>query len=264
MEERMVKFHEKVKAGKTLIGTHVICNDSQLTEVMGNNGFDYFWLDTEHTAIDLYQVVLHLIAARATDTPVFVRIPWNDMVLAKPILEMGIQGMIFPLIKTVEDAKKAVEACLYPPEGVRGWGPRRAIKYGLESPDEYLNKGHKEVLRMIQIETREAVDNIDAIAAIPEVDILVLGPADLSGSYGKFLKFKDPEMMKIYGHVAERAHKAGKKALVSNANYGYDMVKMWVELGFDMITAGSEAAFIMEGSKTYLANAAKVLADLGK
>ena len=248
------EFWSNYKNHKLMIGTHITCNDSQQTEILSYVGFDYFWLDTEHTVIERYTVLLHLIAARASGKPVFVRIPWNDQVLAKPILDIGADGLIFPMINSAEDAERAVAACRYPPRGVRGFGPRRATRCGLDSADDYIHSESEKIVKLIQIETRSAVEHIDEIARVDGVDILVLGPCDLSGAFGKLNQIKDPEIQQIYRHVVERAHAAGKPVLVSNGNYSLENIRMWVDMGFDMITVGNESSFIVNGAKTAIAN----------
>jgi 2-keto-3-deoxy-L-rhamnonate aldolase RhmA len=252
---------EKFKSGKLQLGTHITCNDPQMTEMIGNVGFDYFWIDTEHTVIGNDTLLLHLIAARATNTPAFVRIPWNDPVLVKPVLELGVDGLIFPMIHDAQEAQEAIRACLYPPEGTRGYGPRRAIRYGLDSPKEYIESESKKILKLIQIETRGAVENIDEIAGLPGVDIVILGPNDLSGAYGKLGQIRDPEIQKLYRYVVERAHAADKPALVSYGAYTADLIQMWIDLGVDMITAGSDAYYVVNGAKDLLRSAKEIFAS---
>lgn len=248
------EFWRNFQNHKLMIGTHITCNDSQQTEMISNVGFDYFWLDTEHTVVERYMVLLHLIAARASGKPVFVRIPWNDQVLAKPILDIGADGLIFPMINTAEDAERAVAACRYPPNGVRGFGPRRATRFGLDSVEEYIQSESGKIVKLIQIETRSAVEHIDEIASVDGVDVIVLGPCDLSGAYGKLNQIKDPEIQQVYRHVVERAHAAGKPALVSNGNYSFENIRMWIDMGFDMITVGNESSFILNGARTAIEN----------
>ena len=260
IEELMAKVKEK----KCVIGTHITANDSQQTEIIGNVGFDYLWIDLEHTAIDKYCLLQHLIAARSAGMPCFVRIPWNDPVLAKPVLEMGVQGVIFPLVETVEEAEQAVKSCLYPPDGIRGFGPRRATRYGLDSVQDYIHVSSKKILKLVQIETRSAFENVDKIAAIPGVDIVILGPNDLSGAFGKLAQINDPEIQEIYRTVIRKTHEAGKPLLVSTGDFSRASIKMWAEMGADFITVGSEMGYIVQGARTTLTNAREVFAELRK
>lgn len=245
---------EKLEKNGVVVGTHITGNDPQLTEIIGNAGFDYLWIDTEHAPIEKTILLNHLIAARACGIPAFVRIPWNDAVLAKPILDMGADGLIFPMIRTKEDAEYAVRSCLYPPDGIRGFGPRRATQFGKIPVAEYIATGHKAIVKLIQIETKEAVDNIDAIASTPGVDVIVIGPMDLSGAYGKLAQVQDPEIQNIYRYVAEHGRKAGKPVLVSTGGYNCENLKMWIDMGVNMITVGNEPGYIGDGLKKTLEN----------
>ena len=109
-----------------MYGTLLCIGDPTVTEIISQAGFDVLWIDTEHSPISGITLQNTLIAARAGGTPAWVRIPWNDPVLAKPVLDMGADGIIFPYIRTLEDAERAVAACEYPPRGVRGYGPMKA------------------------------------------------------------------------------------------------------------------------------------------
>jgi len=122
---------EKIKKKIPIIGTLVSINDSSITELLCDIGFDFIWIDMEHTPIVKKDVHFHIMAAKGTGAATFVRVAWNDPILVKPILEMGPSGIIFPFIRTASEARKAVSSCLYPPKGIRGFGPRRSIKYGI-------------------------------------------------------------------------------------------------------------------------------------
>lgn len=252
------KLFDKINSGKIAIGTHITGNDPQLAEIIANAGFDYLWIDTEHAPIEKTVLINHLIAARACDIPAFVRIPWNDAVLAKPVLDMGADGIIFPMIKTKEDAEYAVKSCLYPPEGIRGFGPRRATQFGKIPVMDYISKLHQNIVKLIQIETREAVEHIDEIANTPGVGVIVIGPMDLSGAFGKLAQTNDPEMQKIYRYVAEHGRKAGKPVLVSTGGYRPEQIKQWTDMGVNMYTVGNEPGYISDGLKTTLENFRKV------
>lgn len=256
----IAELMSKVRGGKTAIGHHICGIDPEHTEMIASIGYDYLWIDMEHTSIDKRLLPLHLMAAKAYNVPCFVRIPWNDLVLAKPILEMGIDGMIFPLIQTADDARRAVSYCLYPPEGLRGFGPRRAVRYGLDSVPEYISAKSKELLKLIQIETRSAYDHLEEIAAVEGVDVLILGPADLSGAFGKLCRFDDPEIQQVYKNVVQRSHAAGKPVLVSTGAYSRETIRQWRDLGCDMITIGTEAGYVVDGASAAYAHARDLLA----
>ncbi len=240
---------DKVKEGKTLLGAHILGNDHQATELMGRCGIDYFWLDTEHTMIDKALLLQHLVAAQAAGIPVFVRVAKNEASLVKPLLDAGVQGIIFPMIHDVKEAEYAVKSCYYPPAGIRGVAPGRAINFGLDSFKGYMEKGCREIMTLVQIETREAVENIDDIVHIAGLDVSVIGPMDLTGAFGKMGEITDPDIVKIFRHVIERSHRAGKPVMVSTPVYDRNTIRMWKEWGVDMITAGTEYSHIVAGMK---------------
>ena len=260
--ELVDRLFERLRNGETLIGTHITCNDPLQTELIGNAGFDYLWIDTEHTYIEKTVLINHLIAARASRIPAFVRIPWNDQVLAKPILDMGADGIVFPMIKTAADAEYAVKSCLYPPDGFRGYGPRRSTQFGKYSTKEYIDSDHKKIVKLIQIETREAVENIDSIVANPGVSVIVIGPMDLSGAFGKLAQTDDPEIRNIYKYVAEKGRAAGKPVLVSTGSYSAENIRFWASIGVNMITIGNETGYISEGLNRTLQSFREVMAEV--
>jgi len=252
---------EKLRDGEVIIGTHITCMDPLQTEIIGNAGFDYLWIDTEHTYMEKTVLINHLIAARACRIPAFVRIPWNDQVLAKPVLDMGADGIIFPMIKTKEDAEYAVKSCMYPPYGFRGFGPRRSTQFGKYSTQDYIKETHKKIVKLIQIETKEAVDNIDKIAALPDVGVIVIGPMDLSGAFGKLSQTKDPEIQNIYRYVAQHGRAAGKPVLVSTGSYDVENIRFWVSCGVNMITIGNEPGYLNEGLRNTLESFKSVMKE---
>jgi len=225
------------------LGTHIVGGDTLFTEAAGTAGYDYLWIDTEHASLDRGHVVAHLVAARASGIRAFVRIGENDPTLAKPFLDAGVDGIIFPMITSAADAQRAVDSCLYPPVGSRGFGPVRAVVIADGDAATFASRTHADVLRLIQIETRGAVEELDAILALPGVDIAVLGPADLSFAFGKPLQYGDPEMIELFRHVADRAHAHGKPALMSSPPFDSDSLRFWRGLGYDLITVGGDVSF---------------------
>lgn len=176
---------EKLQDCEEIAGMHVSLGDACVSELLAGVGFDFLWIDTEHTAIDYQALQNHLIAARAGGTSTLVRIPENNKVLVKRVLEMGPTGIIFPMINTAEEAETAMKSCLYPPYGIRGYGPIRAVSYGQEDSDEYIQKKSMEICRCIQIETETAVKNLPEIVKNPYIDAYIFGPCDLSASIGE-------------------------------------------------------------------------------
>ena len=247
--EALERIRAKITRREPVFGTHISLNDPSVTELLGLVGFDFLWIDTEHSAIDRSVLLHHLIAARSAGKAAFVRVPWNDPVLVKPVLEMGIDGVVFPMIRTVEDARLAVASCLYPPEGIRGFGPRRAIRYGLQDRDEYLRTAADGFWRILQIEHHEAVDNLEGILKVRGVSAIVVGPNDLSGSVGLLGQTGHPTVVRLLDRIADAALAAG---VPFGASIRGDpaLVRQWMDRGAAWIAAGSDMDYIATGAGT--------------
>ena len=233
-------LRQKLSTGKRLFGTHIYTADIRITEIAGQIGFDYLWIDTEHAPTDYKMLENHLIAAKATGTPAMVRIPWNDPVLAKRALEMGPDAIIFPMIYNEEDARLAIDACLYPPLGTRGFGPQRAIRYGLMSTDEYMQVYTEETMRILQLETESSVLNLEKIAAIPFVDAFIIGPMDLSGSVNDLGNFTTGRTNELIDLAIRTAHDCGKPIGISFGGNSRELTEHWLSKDLDFISVSSD------------------------
>lgn len=245
---------EKIKRGETCFGTHTCWGGALLTEMYGMAGYDMVWIDTEHGAIDYATLLNTLVGVNTSDKMCsFVRIAWNDMVRAKPILDMGVDGIIFPMIITPEDAKNAVAAVRYPPAGVRGFGPGRAVSYGADSVKDYIATEHKKVWAILQIEDIRCVRNLDEIIKVPGIDAFIVGPCDLSASMGLLGQVSHPDVKKVMDEVAAKVKAAGIPFGVS-MGYHEQAVRDWIGRGASMIFADNEAGYVFNGCTTTLAN----------
>ena len=192
------------------IGTTVTLADIGVTEGLGLAGLDFVWIDMEHSTLGKIEVCGHIIAAKASQIASFVRVPWNDPVQMKPILDMGPDGLIVPQIRSLQEAKNAIAACFYPPKGVRGFGPLRASGYGTYNITESLPEDYKPTLLFLQVEHVDCVECIDDILALEGVDGLIFGPMDLSASIGKLGKMDDPELNQIMDDLSHKIIQSGK------------------------------------------------------
>lgn len=242
----------KLKNREMCIGTHVSLGESVVTEMMGYLDYDYLWIDMEHSVINTDQLLNHLIAAKASGINAIVRIPWNDPVLAKPVLDSGADGIIFPMVRSYEEARQAMEACMYPPKGVRGYGPRRAAQFGMIDGASYRAQVDDQLLRFIQIEHIDAVRDLDRILTIDEIDAFIFGPNDLSGSMGKLGQFDDPEVRSVIDGAIAKINAAGKVAGLSLGAADEKTLRSWYERGVRMISAGFDVKYIMAGAKANL------------
>ena len=248
-EQLRRKFHNH----ELVVGGHVFYADSEITEQLGNHGFEFVWIDAEHSALDLKCVLSHIMAAAAADTASIVRVAWNDPVRIKPVLEMGPDGIILPMVCTKEEAESAVRSCTYPPRGIRGFGPRRANQYGAMDTITYLENADRSFLRILQIEHRDAVENLDEILTVEGIDLLVVGPNDLSASYGLLGHTRDPRMMPIYDEIARKCRAAGIPFGVSVGAGDRESMKEWIRRGVSFLGCGDDISYISMGCRQTLA-----------
>lgn len=242
---------EKLKEDKPAIGTFVGFGHPDVTEMLSRMGFDWLVIDAEHSPIGYETIQCMLQGMNGTECTPIVRPQWNDMVAIKRILDIGAHGVLIPWINSREDAEYAVRACKYPPEGLRGFGPRRAALLDRN----YAGTANKELLVIAQIETREAVDNVDDILSVDGIDVVYIGPMDLSLSYGlTFPDFENVEYLEAFDRVLAAAEKWKKPA----GMYAFSNNVQWaIEKGFKLITVDSAETFLMRGARTALKNATK-------
>lgn len=248
----MNQLKQKLRVGGKLIGTHISMNDPFMTELIASLGFDYLWIDTEHTAIDYQQLQTHLLAARAGGTPAIVRVPWNDAVLAKRVLEMGPDGIVFPMVNTPEEAKRAMDACLYPPLGTRGFGPLRAVNYGAADTQAYIDNNVENLCRFVQVEHVDAVRNLPETAKNPYIDGFILGPCDLSGSIGELNRVFEPHTDALIDEAISVAHAAGKPIGLSTGAVDEPTIAHWFGKGIDFLSAGTAQQMIVDGMRALI------------
>jgi 2-keto-3-deoxy-L-rhamnonate aldolase RhmA len=235
-----------------VVGGHVFLTDPSISEAMAGYGYDFIWIDGEHGPFDKNTLLSHVVFANEGGAAAFVRVPKNDPDVIKPILEMGIDGIIIPQVKSAEEAKAALSACLYPPRGIRGFGPRRAIKYNAMSMGDYLSDADDSFLRILQIEHVDAVRHIDEIVALDGLDALIIGPMDLSSSIGLLGKPLAPEVVELGVKTIKAAKRHGIPCGVS---IGPDatLINAWKKAGVDFISCGDDVSFLQIGAAKTIA-----------
>jgi 2-keto-3-deoxy-L-rhamnonate aldolase RhmA len=181
--ENALKFRAKLQQGTICVGSAITFSDPTITEALSGI-LDFVWIDAEHGPHTIQTIQGHIIATKGSDAAPIVRVAWNDPVLIKPMLDAGAAGIIAPMVCTAEEARRLVSACLYPPEGIRGFGPRRPSNYGQRVGPEFCQAANRAIIPIAQIEHITAVENIDAIINVPGLAAILLGPNDLAGSMG--------------------------------------------------------------------------------
>ena len=257
----MNAFKEKLQSGQHLIGFEVDLCDPCISEMVGMLGYDYIWVDTEHEAMDYHTVLMQIIACRAGGTASVVRIPFNEPYLAKRVLEMGPDGIIFPMVSSAAEAKAAMDACLYPPMGKRGFGPRRACRYGAEDLFDYIREAPDRTCRFIQLEHIDAIRDLDNILEVPYIDGMIVGPCDLSGSIGHLNEIFHPEVLALIDIAISKCRKAGMPIGVAVGANSEKDVQFWFDRGFQFISAGSDISAIVAVAREQQAVMRKIFRD---
>lgn len=235
----MSSFKERMGSGEVLIGAMIETPEPDLAELMGTLGFDWFWIDMEHCPLDFKDVQTILQVVRGSEAATLVRVPWNDPVYIKRALDLGPTGVIVPWVNNRDEALKAVMACKYPPDGIRGCGPRRPVWY--MGFTEYVRKANENVVVVVQIETGDALRNLSEILSVPGVDGTMVGPADLSASLGCLGYPDEPDVVEAIKRVAD-AHR-GTKVCPGIASNPRD-AERHIELGFRLVNVGSDLGFM--------------------
>ncbi len=245
MELQRNEFKHAIKAGKVQIGLWNSLCSNIVTEVVGYSGFDWLLLDTEHSPNELPAVMSQLQSVqRGTATPI-VRPAWNDPVLIKRILDIGAQSILVPFVQNAEEARKAVAATRYPPEGIRGITTSgRAARFGRVK--DYVKKANAEICLLVQAETREALDNLEAIASVEGVDGVFVGPADLSASFGQIGNPQHPEVQKAIEDVAKSLKKLGKPAGILTPVE--EEARRYIDWGYTFVAVGSDLGLLTKGA----------------
>lgn len=247
-------LRERMKRGERLCGTIVCLTDPSICEMFGNIGYDFIWIDMEHTYMSYRDVLCHLNAARSTGTPAIVRVPQNDLTATKKVMEMGAEGIIFPMARTAKEVREWIDMTLYPPHGTRGFGPMRAIGYGKDDVMDYVTRKSLDFCRFVQIEHVDCVKNLEEIAEIEYLDGFIFGPNDLSGSLGELGHVFEEHTVELIRRAIAIARKHGKYVGLAGG-YVPETIRFWSDLGVDMLTVGADWNFIYE-------QGARTLADL--
>ena len=231
-----------MREGKPAVGLFVCLPSYDVAELFSKIGLDWVLFDLEHGSIHFDTLHWLLAAASGKSTPL-VRVPSHDPSNVKLALDGGAQGIMFPQVNTREEAERAVKACRYPPRGIRGVGPRRASLYYTEYVD-YVKSADKETMVIVQIETREAVKNIEQIMSVEGIDAAFVGPADLSASMGFIASF--PNLEKEVVDAIATVLRVAKKHGVAPGIWGgsVEKVNRFIKQGFQFIALGEDADYL--------------------
>ncbi|MCG6874155.1 MAG: HpcH/HpaI aldolase/citrate lyase family protein [Betaproteobacteria bacterium] len=238
-------FKRAIATGRAQIGLWSSLSSNYSVEVIAGSGFDWLLIDTEHSPNDLESVLAQLQAAAAYPTHPIVRVPWNDMVTIKRYLDIGTQTLLVPFVQNAEEARAAVAATRYPPAGVRGVaGTTRATRFGRVKG--YPQQANEEVCVLVQVETQQALDQIEAICAVDGVDGVFIGPADLHASLGFLGETANAAVLPKIEEAIARIRKAGKAAGILTADE--KLARRYLELGALFVAVGADVGILARGA----------------
>lgn len=251
----------KIEEAGVPLGTVINLSDPTVTEVLANAGYDFLWIDGEHSPLGLPEVSRHVLAARSYGVAPFVRIPWNDPVRAKPVLEMGPAALVFPFVNNAEDAAHAVAACRYPPAGSRGFGPQRANLFGREPLEEYMARSDREPWVVLQIEHEDAVNNLEAICEVEGIGSLLVGPFDLSSSIGRAGQLKHPDLVALFDRVAEIANRKGVRFGAFALADDEETIGGWISRGASWLALDTDMGLLRQRALESVERVTTTIAD---
>lgn len=232
----------RLQAGEVLTGIWLSSGASGLAELAGHAGFDWCLVDGEHSAQSITDMVPQLQALAATPTQAVVRIPAAEVWMVKQALDIGAKAVLVPLVHDAQIATLMARAMRYPPDGIRGMGAAMARASGFGAMTDYVHKANANACLIVQAESRAALENIDAIAAVDGVDGVFIGPADLSADMGFVGQSEHPEVDAAIRHIIARTHAAGKFSGVLTFNPA--RIAMYREMGVGFLGVGGDVAIL--------------------
>lgn len=239
------RLKERIRSGRPALGSWIAFSDPYAVEVMATAGYDWLVIDTEHCPIGIESLRNILIAMKGTPAVPVVRLMNNHPDHFKMALDLGAGGVIVPMVETAADARRAVESCRYPPLGKRGCGPVRASNY-FNNYDEYMQQANNETLLVVQIETMQTLEELEAILQVQGVDAIFVGTGDLSLSMNFLEERQRPEIDEVVRQIFEKSQKAGiPYGTITGTPEEY---QKYAGLGATLLTVGGDLGFLMAGA----------------
>ena len=242
----------KLQAGQACFGAWMLSTSADMAEILAYAGMDFLLLDHEHGQGSIDDAIAQLRAIKGSDCVGVLRVPSNDPVYIKRALDAGVGGIMVPNVGSADEARRVVDACRYAPAGIRGaFGGMRAMKYGFNPG--YYETSFENLLVVVQVESARAIDAIPEIAKVEGIDVMFIGPRDLSATLGKLNQFDDPVVRGQIDRAADAILGSGK-LLGSTATSG-KVAKNMAARGYRFIIPGSDVTLLGLGVRTTLADA---------
>ncbi len=241
MDNPTNNFKKALQNKRLQIGLWGSLSSNYSAEVIAGAGFDWILIDTEHAPADLECVLGQLQAIAPYPSAPVVRVPWNDMVTIKRFLDLGVQSLLIPQVNSAEEARQAVSYARFPEAGVRGVaGTTRATRFGRIR--NYFRNADAEICVLVQVESREGLDNIEAIAAVDGVDGIFIGPGDLHASFGYVGERAHADVMPRIDDAIERIASAGVAPGILTDNEAN--ARRWIGLGALFVAVGADVGLL--------------------
>lgn len=246
--QNAISFREKLRGHQQLVGTLLGLPVPAVAETVSRLGYDWLWIDMEHAPLSLDHVQ-SILQSADPGCSALVRIPFNDETWIKRVLDLGCDGIIVPQVKTADEAKYAVRCAKYPPQGTRSAGLSRANRFGVEFAKS-IATANDTVAVVLQIEHKDGVQNAEEIVQTEGIDAIIIGPYDLSGSFGKLGQITDEEVVAAIASIRKACakYKMPCGIFVMNAEGGAVCLKN----GFELICVGADIHFLWTGAKASL------------
>ncbi|WAH56402.1 4-hydroxy-2-oxoheptanedioate aldolase [Pseudomonas silvicola] len=238
-------FKQRLQSGEALIGLWLGLANPYSAELAANAGFDWLLIDGEHAPNDLRSLLGQLQAVAPYASQPVIRPVVGDTALIKQVLDIGVQTLLVPMVESVEQARELVRATRYPPLGVRGVGSALARASRWNTVPGYLDKADEQICLLVQIENREGLANLNAIAAVDGVDGVFIGPADLSAALGYRGNPGHPDVQAAIEDAIVRITTAGKAAGILSADE--TLARRYLELGATFVAVGVDTTVLMRG-----------------
>ncbi|MBV8398663.1 MAG: HpcH/HpaI aldolase/citrate lyase family protein [Acetobacteraceae bacterium] len=244
------EFKRAITSGRLQLGLWSSLASYVTVEVLAGAGFDWLLLDTEHAANELPMIHTQLLAAKGGTAHPIVRPAWNDAVLLKRLLDVGVQSFLIPYVQTEQEARQAVAATRYPPGGFRGFASAsRASGFGRIG--DYYARCEEEICVLLQVETQLALDNLEAIARVEGVDGVFIGPGDLSASLGYLGQPGHPDVQEVVLKAIRRIRECGKAPGVLTGDEA--LARRYIEGGCLFTAVGADIAILARGAEALAA-----------
>lgn len=241
------QFKNRLSERETQVGLWAALASPYCAEICAGAGFDWLLLDGEHAPNDVRSLLAQLQAIAAYDVAAVVRPPVADTTLIKQYLDIGAQTLLLPMIDHVEQAEIAVRATRYPPHGMRGVGSGLARAARWSRIPQYLQRADGEICVLVQVESKKGIENLDAIAAVPGVDGVFIGPSDLAAAYGHIGQTTHPEVAAIIERAIAGIRRAGKAVGILAVDD--KVARRYIELGCSFIAVGTDVGLLARGAE---------------